>query len=81
MSWSFKFALRILTPNAERSGLAMEGGPFIPIKELMGHKTLAMTERNSHLIPNINKQAELEIVQTFRVSIAVKVKEEQAEVA
>ena len=27
------------------------------IKELLGHKTLAMTERYSHLIPNAKKEA------------------------
>lgn len=38
------------------SWLAMQGTPLYTIKELMGHKTLIMTERYAHLIPD-HKQA------------------------
>ena len=39
------------------SWLAMSGVPIYTIKELMGHKTLAMTERYSHLMPDIKREA------------------------
>lgn len=39
------------------SWLAMKGIPLITIKELMGHSTLAMTERYSHLIPDLKRDA------------------------
>mgnify|MGYP000530601566 CR=1 FL=1 len=39
------------------SWLAIEGTPILTIKELLGHKTLAMTERYSHLIPDAKKEA------------------------
>jgi integrase len=37
--------------------LAIQGTPILTIKELMGHQTLAMTERYSHLSPDHKKQA------------------------
>ncbi|AEA33665.1 tyrosine-type recombinase/integrase [Hippea maritima] len=39
------------------SWLAIQGTPIYTIKELMGHKTLAMTERYSHLIPDAKREA------------------------
>ncbi len=39
------------------SWLAIQGTPIYTIKELMGHKTLAMTERYSHLTPNTKREA------------------------
>lgn len=39
------------------SWLAMEGTPIYTIKELLDHKTLAMTVRCSHLIPDTKNQA------------------------
>lgn len=39
------------------SWLAIQGTPIYTIKELMGHKSLAMTERYAHLIPDIKKEA------------------------
>ena len=39
------------------SWLAMQGTPIFTIKELMGHKTLAMTERYAHLIPDHKREA------------------------
>ena len=39
------------------SWLAIQGTPILTIKELMGHQTLAMTERYSHLSPDHKKQA------------------------
>ena len=39
------------------SWLAIQGTPIFHIKELMGHQTLAMTERYSHLIPDVKREA------------------------
>jgi site-specific recombinase XerD len=39
------------------SWLAMEGVPLHVIKELAGHKTIQMTERYAHLMPDIRKKA------------------------
>ena len=39
------------------SWLAMGGTPLHVIKELAGHKTMAMTERYSHLLPDVKRRA------------------------
>jgi integrase len=39
------------------SWLAIQGTPILAIKELMGHRSLAMTERYSHLIPDMKREA------------------------
>ena len=39
------------------SWLALRGTPILTIKELMGHRTLAMTERYAHLIPDHKREA------------------------
>ena len=39
------------------SWLVMNGTPIYTVKELMGHKTLAMTERYSHLAPDSKREA------------------------
>jgi integrase len=39
------------------SWLAIQGTPILTIKELLGHQTLAMTERYSHLSPDQKRQA------------------------
>ena len=39
------------------SWLAIQGTPILVIKELLGHATLAMTERYAHLIPDQKKQS------------------------
>ena len=50
------------------SWLAIQGTPILTIKELMGHKTLAMTERYAHLTPGIKKQATLALEASFEAS-------------
>ncbi len=52
------------------SWLAMQGTPIYTIKELMGHKTLAMTERYSHLAPDTKQDA---VNKVFLMSDADKV--------
>lgn len=39
------------------SWLAINGTPIFTVKELMGHKSLAMTERYAHLIPDHKREA------------------------
>jgi len=48
------------------SWLAIQGTPLYTIKELMGHKTLAMTERYAHLIPDHKRQAVKDLAGKFR---------------
>ena len=60
------------------SWLAMEGVPLITIKELMGHKSLAMTERYAHLLPDLKKQAALELADKFRGALEKAEKEAQS---
>ena len=48
------------------SWLALQGEPILTIKELMGHKSLAMTERYSHLIPDQKRKATLKLERGFQ---------------
>jgi integrase len=50
------------------SWLAIQGTPILTIKELMGHKTLAMTERYAHLSPGVKKEATLALESGFESS-------------
>ena len=47
------------------SWLAIQGTPIYTIKELLGHKTLAMTERYSHLLPGVKREAVKEVEKIF----------------
>lgn len=47
------------------SWLAIKNKPIFTIKELLGHQSLAMTERYSHLIPDHKKEAVEVIEQMF----------------
>jgi integrase len=47
------------------SWLAMQGETILTIKELLGHKTLAMTVRYSHLLPYHKRQAALNLEKAF----------------
>jgi len=49
------------------SWLAINGTPIYTIKELMGHKSLSMTERYSHLIPSVKKEAVKKLWEELRV--------------
>ena len=48
------------------SWLAINGTPIYTIKELMGHRTLAMTERYSHLIPDAKREAVKGLTEMFK---------------
>lgn len=50
------------------SWLAIQGTPLHVIKELLGHKSLAMTERYSHLIPDAKRQAVKGLTRMLKVS-------------
>jgi integrase len=47
------------------SWLAIQGTPLNTIKELMGHKTLTMTERYAHLIPDVKREAVRDLASRF----------------
>jgi len=47
------------------SWLALQGETLLTIKELLGHKTLAMTLRYSHLIPDQKRAATLKLEKAF----------------
>jgi len=51
------------------SWLAIQGTPILTIKELLGHKSLAMTERYSHLIPDLKKKATLALEAGFNETL------------
>jgi integrase len=50
------------------SWLAIQGTPILTIKELLGHRTLAMTERYAHLIQDMKQQATLALEASFEAS-------------
>lgn len=47
------------------SWLALQGETLLTIKELLGHKTLIMTQRYAHLIPDHKRRATLNLEVTF----------------
>ena len=51
------------------SWLAINGTPIFTIKELMGHKSLAMTERYAHLIPDHKREAVNGLAKMFKGSL------------
>jgi integrase len=67
------------------SWLAIQGTPLLTIKELLGHKTLAMTERYAHLSPDVKKEATLALEASFnearnRKDPALQMKEKNLEI-
>jgi len=49
------------------SWLALQGEPILTIKELLGHKSLAMTTKYAHLMPDQKRKATLELEKAFNV--------------
>jgi integrase len=47
------------------SWLALQGEPILTIKELLGHKTLEMTLRYAHLVPDQKRDATLRLEKAF----------------
>jgi len=47
------------------SWLCLQGETILTVKELLGHKSLSMTERYSHLIPDHKRRAILALERTF----------------
>lgn len=50
------------------SWLAIQGTPLFTIRDLMGHRSIAMTERYSHLIPDVKRDATLALEAAFEHS-------------
>ncbi len=50
------------------SWLAIQGTPILTIKELMGHKSIEMTMRYAHLIPDQKHKAVRDMIETFSSS-------------
>jgi len=50
------------------SWLAIQGESILTIKELMGHKTLAMTERYAHLMPSVKQEAVERLANGFKMN-------------
>ena len=50
------------------SWLAIQGTPILTIKELMGHKSIEMTMRYAHLIPDQKHHAIKEMINSFAIS-------------
>jgi integrase len=48
------------------SWLAIQGTSLYEIKELMGHKSIEMTERYAHLMPNVKQKAVNMLADTFK---------------
>jgi integrase len=48
------------------SWLALQGESLVTIRELLGHKSFAMTQRYSHLIPDEKKRATLQLERAFQ---------------
>ena len=51
------------------SWLALQGETLLTIKELLGHKSMTMTERYSHLIPDHKRRATLALEKRFETSM------------
>lgn len=50
------------------SWLAIQGTPIISIRDLLGHKSLSMTERYAHLSPDMKRDATLALEASFNAS-------------
>ena len=53
------------------SWLALQGEPILTIKELLGHKSLAMTTKYAHLMPDQKRKATLNLEKAFKRNGAV----------
>jgi integrase len=51
------------------SWLAIQGTSLYEIKELLGHKSIEMTERYAHLLPEVKRKAVNRLADTFRAHI------------
>jgi len=54
------------------SWLALQGETIIVIKELLGHKTLTMTQRYAHLLPDQKRKATLRLENLFNKKVIEK---------
>lgn len=51
------------------SWLAIQGTSLYEIKELMGHRSIEMTERYAHLLPDVKRKAVNRLAETFEAHI------------
>ncbi len=51
------------------SWLAIQGTSLYEIKELLGHKSIEMTERYAHLLPDVKRKAVNRLADTFKAHI------------
>jgi len=51
------------------SWLAIQGTSLYEIKELLGHKSIEMTERYAHLLPDVKRKAVNRLAETFKAHI------------
>ena len=51
------------------SWLAIQGTSLYEIKELLGHKSIEMTERYAHLLPDVKRKAVNRLAETFEAHI------------
>jgi integrase len=51
------------------SWLAIQGTSLYEIKELLGHKSIEMTERYAHLLPDVKRKAVNRLAETFKEHI------------
>jgi len=49
------------------SWLAMQGTSLFEIKELLGHKSISMTERYAHLMPSVKRKAVTKLADNFQL--------------
>jgi integrase len=61
------------------SWLALQGETQLTIKELLGHRSLNMTERYSHLIPDHKRRAIISLEKAFKAKKKVKKAGQQAQ--
>ena len=61
------------------SWLAIQGTSLYEIKELLGHKSIEMTERYAHLIPSVKRKAVNRLAGTFKEQIEKSESEKQTQ--
>jgi integrase len=61
------------------SWLAIQGTSLYEIKELMGHKSIQMTERYAHLLPSVKQKAVNRLAETFKEHIEKAASEKETQ--
>jgi len=61
------------------SWLAIQGTSLYEIKELLGHKSIEMTERYAHLLPDAKRKAVNRLAETFKEHIEKRESEKETQ--